>query len=406
MPGRLDTGTVVSGAGHLGLIGWALISGWFNWSDPAPVVTNVTMVSGEEFAALLSDAPSPDGVLTPGPEVPEAPESPVEPEAPEAEAAPEAPAVEAPPQRPEAPARPATPAAPEEAPTETEAPPAPPVVEAPVAPAPTAPEEAPGAAQVLGTSPRPKERPAERIAPTPVAPPEEPTPAAPEAAEATQETEAPEEETPVEPQEEAAPEAAASEIVTEAEEEAGGEIVAPLAPTGSPRPRSRPARPARPEPQQTAAESSPAPSNESAESTSDAVSDALAEELAREAASQSSQSSQSAPARGGPPMTAGEKDALRVSVQQCWNVGSLSTDALRVTVTVHVSMNEDGTPDNGSIRMISSSGGSGGAVNQAFEAARRAIIRCGARGFPLPAEKYGEWAEIEMEFNPERMRIK
>jgi hypothetical protein len=28
-------------------------------------------------------------------------------------------------------------------------------------------------------------------------------------------------------------------------------------------------------------------------------------------------------------MTDGEKDALRVAVQQCWNVGSLSTDALR-----------------------------------------------------------------------------
>ena len=79
---------------------------------------------------------------------------------------------------------------------------------------------------------------------------------------------------------------------------------------------------------------------------------------------------------------------------------------LRVTVTVLVAMNENGTPDSGSIRMTESEGGSGDAVRQAFEAARRAIIRCGARGFPLPAEKYGEWAEIEMVFNPEKMRIK
>jgi len=38
-----------------------------------------------------------------------------------------------------------------------------------------------------------------------------------------------------------------------------------------------------------------------------------------------------------------------------------------------------------------------------FETARRAIIRCGADGFPLPVEKYGQWREIEMTFNPEGM---
>jgi hypothetical protein len=108
----------------------------------------------------------------------------------------------------------------------------------------------------------------------------------------------------------------------------------------------------------------------------------------------------------GPPMTAGEKDALRISVQQCWNVGSLSTEALRVTVTVAVSVAQTGVPDAGSIRMIEFEGGSEGAARQAFEAARRAIIRCGANGFPLPPEKYDQWRDIEMVFNPERMRIK
>jgi hypothetical protein len=105
-------------------------------------------------------------------------------------------------------------------------------------------------------------------------------------------------------------------------------------------------------------------------------------------------------------MTAGEKDALRVSVQQCWNVGSLSSEALRTTVTVAVSVAQTGVPDAGSIRMVSFEGGSEAAARQAFEAARRAIIRCGARGFPLPPEKYETWKNIEMVFNPERMRIK
>ena len=43
---------------------------------------------------------------------------------------------------------------------------------------------------------------------------------------------------------------------------------------------------------------------------------------------------------------------------------------------------------------------------QAFEAARRAIIRCGSNGYDLPREKYGQWQNIEMTFNPEKMRIK
>ena len=108
----------------------------------------------------------------------------------------------------------------------------------------------------------------------------------------------------------------------------------------------------------------------------------------------------------GPPLSAGEKDALRVAVSSCWNVGSLSSEALRTTVVVTVSMTPDARPVTSSIRMASSSGGSGAAADQAFEAARRAIIRCGAKGYNLPSEKYGQWQEIEMTFNPERMRIK
>jgi hypothetical protein len=105
-------------------------------------------------------------------------------------------------------------------------------------------------------------------------------------------------------------------------------------------------------------------------------------------------------------LTAGEKETLRVAVSSCWNVGSLSSEALQTTVVVSVAMNKDGTPIAGSISMESSSGGATAAARQAYEAARRAIIRCGARGYDLPAEKFGQWQNIEMTFNPERMRVK
>lgn len=105
-------------------------------------------------------------------------------------------------------------------------------------------------------------------------------------------------------------------------------------------------------------------------------------------------------------MTTGEWDALRVAIQRCWNVGSLSTEALSVTVVVNVSMGRDGRPDPGSIRMLDYVDGNESAARQAYETARRAIIRCGANGYDLPIGKYQQWREIEMTFNPMRMRIK
>ena len=105
-------------------------------------------------------------------------------------------------------------------------------------------------------------------------------------------------------------------------------------------------------------------------------------------------------------MTTGEKNALVVAVKQCWNVGALSTDALRTVVTVGVTIGQDGKPDSGSIRMIGYEGGDDASARQAYEAGRRAIMRCGAKGFPLPPEKYDQWREVEIVFNPEKMRMK
>ena len=86
------------------------------------------------------------------------------------------------------------------------------------------------------------------------------------------------------------------------------------------------------------------------------------------------------------------------------DVGSLSSEALETTVVVALTMNRDATPVVGSMRLASFTGGSEAAARQAFEAARRAIIRCGANGYGLPDEKFGQWKEIEITFNPERMR--
>jgi hypothetical protein len=204
-------------------------------------------------------------------------------------------------------------------------------------------------------------------------------------------------ETEQEVQEATAPEAASDRIVTE-ENESDEQTV--TAPEQSLRPRGRPVRrAAAPEPEPEAAPSPVETEDTQPQVDPSAVEDALTAAL-------SGGADVEAPEPSGPPLTSGEKDALRVAVSQCWNVGSLSTEALKTTVVVGVTLAQDGKPDSGSIRMLSSTGGSATAAKQAYEAARRAIIRCGSRGFQLPPEKYAQWRDIEMTFNPERMRIK
>ncbi|SFX56411.1 Cell division and transport-associated protein TolA [Paracoccus pantotrophus] len=104
-------------------------------------------------------------------------------------------------------------------------------------------------------------------------------------------------------------------------------------------------------------------------------------------------------AANGPPLSQGEKDGFRVAVEQCWNRGSLSTEASRTTVSVQFSMAPDGTVEKGSLRMIGHDGGSDAAAKQAYEAARRAILMCEKGGYKLPPEKYNRWKDVIIDFN-------
>lgn len=111
-------------------------------------------------------------------------------------------------------------------------------------------------------------------------------------------------------------------------------------------------------------------------------------------------------ATGAQPLTATEMTDFVISVQRCWNVGSLSTEALRVTVSVGVSLNEDGKPDRESFGILAYEGGSKAAAQEAFEVARRAILRCGRDGYDLPADKYETWKDLNVVFDPNGMHMR
>ena len=366
----MRAGWYISAAGHFALIVFVLFGGLISRDQLAEVtVAEVSVITESEFAALLPRATAPE-IATDAPEV--TPPS-AEEEAPEAPSEDAAPAVSEPEpvEVPEAPEEPVT-EIPEPLPRAVVVEDAPPI---PLPPT-----------EIDGTAPEPDAiaAPAPRVAPVPqVAPP----PVAETAPELVEDTAPEPDAPPAEPIEDepepAAPEEASDRIVTEAEE------VKTYAPASSMRPRSRPERPVR--------------RAETPTDAPEAEDDPLATAVAA-AVAEATEPTPSAPT--GPPLTGGEKDALRVAVSQCWNVGSLSTDALGTTVVVAVTMAETGVPESGTIRLVSSSGGSDTAARQAFEAARRAIIRCGARGFPLPVDKFSQWRDIEMTFNPEGMQFR
>lgn len=383
----MRTGWKVSGTAHLALMLWVVLDGTlFRSRPPAEMqVSDVSLISAAEYSALMSAAPQAP-VTTPEPAPPAPAEEVAIAPVPEDRSGPPS-ATPRPPGRP--PAREAEPDVSDlRAPPRTEADDRPPAPPQPPAPGETIAPPRPDA---------PPPPPVERVAPRPTPAPPEDVARADESREAVRAGPVAAPERPAEDQPAAAPEAAAPEIVTEAER----------APRESPRPRPRadrpPAPPAYPAPPRTAAPSPdrqpPAPEAPAG----DAVADAIAADLARQQASAQA----SAPAAPqGPPLTGGERDALRIAVQECWNVGALASAAMHTTVTLALSMNPNGTPRIETIRMIGASGGDETAVNSAFEAARRAIIRCGRRGFPLPAEKYEQWRDMEITFNPENMRIR
>ena len=409
---RLNTGSILSGAGHAALILWVILGDWLFTSQEMPMVavTDVSFVTEDQLAAM-SAAASDQPVVEPAPEpvaaLPDPEPEPIPAPEPEPEPAPEpAPTPPQPAPLPEPVTQPIR--DPEPAPEPDPAPvpepdPEPvvePVTEAPVNDTPQPELVIPSVAPQVDNV-RPKPKPAEVITPDPVDVVEELPEVAPEVIPEVVETVT--EEPPVEepPEEAAAPVDGGEVLATEANQT---DTPSTLAPTSSARPRQRPEKPVEtvePEPPQVAETQEPAveqPVEDTPEP--DAQAEALAAALAE------AQAAEEPVAASGPPMTGSEIESFRVSVSTCWNVGALSSAALETQVIVGLTVGQNGIPDAGSIRMVGSSGGTDAGAEQAYEAARRAIIRCGKDGFPLPPEKYDQWKELELVFDPSGMRMR
>lgn len=387
--GEMTAGGWVSGVSHVALITW-LLAGWGMTSEPLDFeVTSIQTVSGEDYARLVAaTSPQPATDLGAAPETPVTEEAPPPPETPPEEPAPATPAPQ--PETPAAEAPPPPP--PEPVPQPADVQDAPPELAVPEAFVP------PPAPESLA---RPQARPAPRVAAEAVAPPPPEADVAPEVQQEAS-TEAESAEVVEEAAEATAPEEAATEIVTEAETPSG-------APETALRPQTRPTRPTPTAPAEEPAEE-PAETPSEAPATAEAdtsVDDALAAALAAEVASdQPATDSGAAAANPGPPMTGAETDAFRIAVSGCWAVDPGSA-AARVVVTVGFELDRDGRVI-GDVRLVNAQGDdAGGAAEVAFQAARRAILRCQSQsGYQLPDDKYEQWRQVEMTFDPSGMRIR
>lgn len=214
-----------------------------------------------------------------------------------------------------------------------------------------------------------------------------------------------------------APEHAATQIVTEAEE-TESESAVRFAPARRPALIAR--RPENPEEPAARPETAPEPESASESEDIDALVAAAAaagesdliSELLTESISDGAEQPENAepllalPSLGGSGLPSGVREGLRNAIADCWNVGALSTAALRTVVTIGFSLEQDGTPIRDTIRLVASDGESDVAVDKAFEAGQRAIL-CGlGKGHDLPLESYDRWRDVELTFDPEEMRLK
>ena len=101
----------------------------------------------------------------------------------------------------------------------------------------------------------------------------------------------------------------------------------------------------------------------------------------------------------GDTLTATQIDLVRETIRPCWHFPAGLKDADQLVVDIQMELNEDGYVKSASIvdkaRMAHDTG-----FRTAAESALRAVLDPACNPLPLPKEKYKEWRNLELSFNP------
>jgi hypothetical protein len=87
--------------------------------------------------------------------------------------------------------------------------------------------------------------------------------------------------------------------------------------------------------------------------------------------------------------------AVKAQAMRCWDIPAGWTEPRQVSVTVRFRLNPDGTLDGAPsvVQFPASELGKAAAVS-----AVEAVVQCGP--FQLPADKYDQWDDIQLRFEP------
>ncbi|MDR1488300.1 MAG: cell envelope integrity protein TolA [Holosporales bacterium] len=104
----------------------------------------------------------------------------------------------------------------------------------------------------------------------------------------------------------------------------------------------------------------------------------------------------------GPVLTATQVDLIRQTIRKCWHFPAGLKNAEELLVDIRMELLEDGTVKKAEIvdknRMKSDPN-----FKVAAENAYRAVLDPECNPLPLPKEKYEEWKNLELTFNPKEM---
>ena len=103
------------------------------------------------------------------------------------------------------------------------------------------------------------------------------------------------------------------------------------------------------------------------------------------------------------PLTSTEHEVFRDQIGRCWVV-DVGKESAMVTVTVEFEMTKQGKVIAPTVKMIGYAGGNLANAELAFQAARRAVLRCQKGGYKLPIEKYERWRKVSVTFDPRHLR--
>ncbi len=101
-------------------------------------------------------------------------------------------------------------------------------------------------------------------------------------------------------------------------------------------------------------------------------------------------------------LTLSEMDAFKVQMRRCWSVPAGAPNAEQLVVRIKVYLNQDGSLARPPELMDRTKLITGGAYYQAAaDSAMRAIRLC--QPFTMPPDKYANWREIDLRFDPREM---